>query len=346
MVQQMPEYACSQVLAFLVRYKASWLACRILCKMCVQFGKSVLQEGLLKLIPHDRATYTWWPIAWYAKVLAATSEKGDTTNIQCFLKGLESPAGHTQISCLSYLAQVTPSGDAFVTHALMDYIDKHEAARSRLIKFYADFCLLYAFEALRKIVDPDDSQAIRFLVDNIFFTYVDDTGRPYWEEHRRMPVVDALVELGKVGDRDVVNMLAARLRMTMPNTSEPQIDVLNAVAKLTNEGNSEIINALLSLFSFAEDENDCSLTIALEATILKVVQPCDRSVMPELLRLLRDPNMRHDAVRAVTRATRGDYVCNIKLDWEGSMADEGEGDFEDNVRKNSRTSRNTFAGHS
>ena len=161
-----------------------------------------------------------------------------------------------------------------------------------------------------------------------------------------MPVVDALLELGKVGDRDVVNMLAARLRMTMPNTSEPQIDVLNAVAKLTNEGNSEIINALLSLFSFAEDENDCSLTIALEATILKVVQPCDRSVMPELLRLLRDPNMRHDAIRAVTRATRGDYVCNIKLDWEGSMADEGEGDFEDNVRKNSRTSRNTFAGHS
>ena len=346
MVQQMPDYACSQVLAFLVRYKASWLACRILCKMCVQFGKSVLQEGLLKLIPHDRATDTWWPIAWYAKVLAATSEKGDTTNIQCFLKGLESPAGHTQISCLSYLAQVTPSGDAFVTHALMDYIDKHEAARSRLINFYADFCLLYAFEALRKIVDPDDSQAIRFLVDHIFFTYVDDTGRHYWEEHRRMPVVDALVELGKVGDRDVVNMLAARLRMTMPNISEPQIDVLNAVAKLTNEGNSEIINALLSLFSFAEDENDCSLTIALEATILKVVQPCDRSVIPELLGLLCDPNLRHDAIRAVTRATRGDYVCNIKLDWEGSMADEGEGDFEDNVRKNSRTSRNTFAGHS
>ena len=69
-------------------------------------------------------------------------------------------------------------------------------------------------------------------------------------------------------------------------------------------------------------------------------------MIPKLLGLLCDPNLRQDAISAVTRATRGDYVSHIKLDWEGSMADEGEANFEDNAGKNSRTSRNTFAGHS
>ena len=341
MVQQLPDYAGLQILELLVRDKTSWLACRISCKMYAHFGKSVLQERLLKLIPHDRVTDTG--IAWYAKVLAATSEKGDTANIQCFLKGLESPAGHTQIACLSYLTKVTPSGDALVSQALMAYIDKRKSAQCHWCCFDRDFCLLHAFEALRKTVDPDDSQAMRFLVDNIFFAFVEDTGRDSCEERRHMPVVDALVELGKAGDRDIVNILAVRLETTRASTSGPQINVLSAVGKLTNKGNATIINSLLRLFSFAEYENDCSIMNAVEATLLEVVHTCDRSAIPELLNLFLEKRWR-DAFRAVTRATRGDYVYKIKFDWEDYTEEEKDDDNDDS-EGNSRKHTDTFMDH-
>ena len=346
MVQQLPDYAGLQILELLVRDKTSWLACRISCKMYAHFGKSVLRERLLKLIPHDRVTDTG--IAWYAKVLAATSERGDTASIQCFLMGLESPARHTQISCLSYLTKVTPSGDAFVSRALMAYIDKRKSAECHWYCSARDFCMLYAFRALQKMIDPDDSHAMRFLVDNIFFTFVEDTGRDSWEERRHMPVVDALVELGKAGDRDIVNILAVRLETTRASTSGPQINVLSAVGKLTNKGNATIINSLLRLFSFAEYENDCSIMNAVEATLLEVVHTCDRSAISELLNLLLEKRWR-DAFRAVSRATRGDYVCNIKFDWEDNTEDKNDDkndDYEENSRKHTDAFMNNPAKHS
>ena len=160
-------------------------------------------------------------------------------------------------------------------------------------------------------------------MDNIFFAFVEDTGRDSCEERRHMPVVDALVELGKAGDRDIVNTLAVRLGTTRASASGSQINVLSAVKRLTNKGNATIINSLLRLFFFAEFANDCSLMNAIEATLLEVVHPCDRSAIPELLNLFLEKRWR-DAFRAVSRATRGDYVCNIKFDWEDYTEDKND----------------------
>ena len=92
-----------------------------------------------------------------------------------------------------------------------------------------------------------------------------------------MPAVDGLVELGKVGDSDLIDRLLGMSGGTA---------VYRALAKLTNKGNAKVIQALLNLMPgfFSIEGIDYHEVTVDDAymTLQEILEPCDKPVLGAL----------------------------------------------------------------
>ena len=316
----LPNALSKDVLGCVMRSVKTWRACRTASKSFQLAAADALVEYLERhlQLQEEKGRASVSAVHRWIRMLAATSG-GDARGIRCFLKGLRDWRLWIQVACLHGMPRVVRHGDPMVEEALVEYIvRKGSRAATPEVQFVGstttrEECKFEALKCLAKVGSANSRSVIAVMLDNLLFTYTEDTGREHWEERQHMPAVDGLVELGKVGDSDLIDRL-----LGMSHGAA----VYRALAKLTNKGNAKVIQALLKVmpgfFSIEGIDYHQGTVDDAYMALQEILEPCDKPVLGALVGMISDPNICSEAFEAVDRATRENHVQGIRFDYDES----------------------------